>query len=127
MVKDASAHSDEDRKRREEIEAKNRLDSLIYSTEKTFNENKSRLDAGDIASYESALADARKALEAGGTDNMNRAGEQLQQTAHKLAEAMYRNASQASQTAGSDRAAASGGSAAKEDGGHDTGTWTTEE
>jgi molecular chaperone DnaK len=116
MVKDAQSHSDEDRKRREEIEAKNRLDSLIYSTEKTFNENKSRLDAGDIASYESALADARKALEAGGTDNMNRAGEQLQQTAHKLAEAMYRNASQASQATGSGPdAAASGGGAGKED------------
>jgi molecular chaperone DnaK len=116
MVKDAQSHSDEDRKRREEIEAKNRLDSLIYSTEKTFNENKSRLDAGDIASYESALADARKALEAGGTDNMNRAGEQLQQTAHKLAEAMYRNASQGSQATGSGPGgAASGGSAAKED------------
>jgi molecular chaperone DnaK len=116
MVKDAQSHSEEDRKRREEIEAKNRLDSLIYSTEKTFNENKSRLDAGDIASFESALADARKALETGGTENMNRAGEQLQQTAHKLAEAMYRNASQGSPASGAGPGgAASGGGAGKED------------
>ena len=46
MVKDAQAHSEEDRKRREEIEAKNRLDSLIYSSEKTFNENKAKLESG---------------------------------------------------------------------------------
>src|SRR5438034_2304375 len=52
MVKDAQAHSDEDRKRREEIEAKNRLDSLIYSTEKSFSENRSKLDPGEISNFE---------------------------------------------------------------------------
>ncbi len=94
MVKDAQAHSDEDRKRREEIEAKNRLDSLIYSSEKTFTENKSKLGASDVSSFESALADAKKALEAGGTAPMNAAGERLQEAAHKLAEAMYRATAQ---------------------------------
>jgi molecular chaperone DnaK len=93
MVRDAQAHSDEDKKRREEIEAKNRLDSLIYSSEKSFAENKSKLDPGEISQFESAVADAKKALEAGGTDNMNQAAERLQQAAHKLAEAMYRSAS----------------------------------
>src|SRR5207245_6272759 len=92
MVKDAQSHSDEDRKRREEIEAKNRLDSLIYSTEKSFSENKSKLDPGEISNFESALADAKKALETGGTDVMNQAAERLQQASHKLAEAMYRTA-----------------------------------
>jgi molecular chaperone DnaK len=95
MVKDASAHSEEDRKRRDEIEAKNRLDSLIYSTEKSFGENKAKLDPAEISSFESALADAKKALESGGTDNMTSAAERLQQASHKLAEAMYRNASAA--------------------------------
>src|ERR1700674_2381321 len=66
MVKDASAHSEEDRKRREEIEARNRLDSLIYSTEKSFGENRSKLDAGEVSNFESALGDRKKALEAGG-------------------------------------------------------------
>ncbi|HEY7574050.1 MAG TPA: Hsp70 family protein, partial [Thermoanaerobaculia bacterium] len=94
MVKEAASHSDEDRKRREEIEAKNRLDSLIYATEKSFNENKGKLDAGDIPQFESALAEAKKALETGGTENMNAAGERLQQASHKLAEVMYRSASQ---------------------------------
>ena len=93
MVRDAQSHSDEDKKRREEIEAKNRLDSLIYSSEKSFAENKSKLDPGEISQFESAVADAKKALEAGGTDAMNQAAERLQQAAHKLAEAMYRSAS----------------------------------
>ena len=96
MVKDAQSHSDEDKKRREEIEAKNRLDSLIYSSEKSFTEGKSKLDPGEISQFESALADARKALEAGGTDNMNQAAERLQQASHRLAEAMYRTAAQSS-------------------------------
>ncbi len=92
MVRDASAHSEEDRKRREEIEAKNRLDSLVYASEKTFNENKGKLSEGDASAFESALADAKKALEAGGAQAMNDAAERLQQSSHKLAEAMYRGA-----------------------------------
>src|SRR6476620_403100 len=78
MVKDASAHSEEDRKRREEIESKNRLDGLVYSVDKSLNENKAKLDPADVGNVESALADARKALEAGGTDAMNPAAERLQ-------------------------------------------------
>ncbi|MGE5275908.1 MAG: molecular chaperone DnaK, partial [Acidobacteriota bacterium] len=95
MVKEASSHSEEDRKRREEIEAKNRLDSLIYASEKSFNENRSKLEAGDVSAFEAALADAKKALEAGGTENMNSAAERLQQASHKLAEVMYRAAQSA--------------------------------
>ncbi|HYK42307.1 MAG TPA: molecular chaperone DnaK [Thermoanaerobaculia bacterium] len=113
MVKDASAHSDEDRKRREEIESKNRLDSLVYSVDKSLNENKAKLDPGDIGNVESALADARKALEAGGTDNMNQAAERLQQASHKLAEAMYKNAAAGAQQGapGGDAGSQQGGSA----------------
>jgi molecular chaperone DnaK len=99
MVKDAQSHSDEDRQRREEIEAKNRLDSLIYSTEKSYNENKSKLDPAEASNFESALADAKKALESGNAANMNAAAERLQQASHKIAEAMYRTA--ASQGQGS--------------------------
>ena len=94
MVKEASGHAEEDRKRREEIEAKNRLDSLIYASEKSFNENRSKLDPADVSAFEAALAEAKKALEAGGTESMNRAGENLQQASHKIAEVMYRTASQ---------------------------------
>jgi molecular chaperone DnaK len=94
MVKDAQSHAEEDHKRREEIEAKNRLDSLIYSTEKSFGENRAKLDPADASALESALADARKALDGGGTENMNGAAQRLQQASHKLAEAMYRGAAQ---------------------------------
>ena len=52
-----------------------------------------KLDPGETSQFESAVADAKKALEAGGTENMNQAAERLQQAAHKLAEAMYRSAS----------------------------------
>ncbi len=114
MVKEASAHSEEDRKRREEIEAKNRLDSMIYATEKSLNENRGKLDAGEVSQFESALADAKKALEAGGTENMNAAGERLQQASHKLAEVMYRSASQ-SGSGGSAGASSAGPDAGKED------------
>jgi molecular chaperone DnaK len=109
MVKEAQSHSDEDRKRREEIEARNRLDGLIYSTEKSFQENKSKLDPGETSGFESALADAKKALEAGGAENMNRAGERLQQASHKLAEAMYRTASQGAPSGGPAAGAGSSG------------------
>ena len=109
MVKEAQSHSDEDRKRREEIEARNRLDGLIYSTEKSFQENKSKLDPGETSSFESALADAKKALEAGGAENMNRAGERLQQASHKLAEVMYRTASQGAPSGGPAPGASSSG------------------
>jgi molecular chaperone DnaK len=112
MVKDAQSHSDEDRKRREEIEAKNRLDSLIYATEKSFNENKGKLSPADVSSYETALADAKKALEAGGAERMNTAAEALQQASHKLAEAMYQGA--ASSASPGPEAGASG-SKSKED------------
>jgi len=93
MVSDAQSHAEEDRKRREEIEARNRLDSLVYSTEKTFNENREKLDAAEASSFESAIADAKKALESNDSETMNQAGERLQQASHRLAEAIYKGAS----------------------------------
>jgi molecular chaperone DnaK len=111
MVKDAQAHSAEDKQRRDEIEAKNRLDSLIYASEKTFNENRGKLDPGEISRFETALADAKKALEAGGTAGMNEAAERLQQASHAVAEAMYRSASQAGEGAGAGSARPQGGGA----------------
>ena len=113
MVKDAASHSEEDRKRREEIEAKNRLDSLIYSTEKSFNENKGKLSPADASNFETALADAKKALEAGGAERMNSAAETLQQASHKVAEAIYQGA--ASAAGSGPEAGPSSGPKSKED------------
>ncbi len=115
MVKDAQSHSDEDRKRREEIESRNRLDSLVYSSEKTFNENKAKMSPADVSSFEAALGDAKKALEAGGAENMNAAVERLQQASHKLAEAMYQGASASDAGSAPDGGSSSGPASSKEE------------
>ena len=115
MVRDAQAHSDEDRKRREEIEARNRLDSLIYASDKSFQENKAKLGPAEVSEFEAVLADARKALEAGGTANLTSAAERLQEASNKLAEAIYKGTTA---SGGSDTGApgSGGGSASgKED------------
>jgi molecular chaperone DnaK len=115
MVADAQAHSEEDRRRKEEVEARNRLDGLVYASEKSFNENKSKLDAAEIGSFESALADAKKALVDGGAENLNKAAERLQQASHKLAEVMYKSASEKAGGGSASDSSAAGGPAGKED------------
>ncbi|HEY8850491.1 MAG TPA: Hsp70 family protein, partial [Thermoanaerobaculia bacterium] len=92
FVKDAESHADEDRKRREEIEAKNQLDSLVYNVEKMLNENRDKISGSDVSNLENAISEARKALEQGGADNLKRATDNLTKASHKLAEAMYQTA-----------------------------------
>jgi molecular chaperone DnaK len=89
LVKDAEAHAAEDRSRREEIEAKNHLDSLVYQVEKMLNENREKISGSDVQNLESAISEARKAMEQGGTDNLRKATDNLQKASHKLAEVMY--------------------------------------
>ena len=99
MVNDAESHAEEDRQRKEEIEARNRADNLVYSTEKLLNENRDKFADSDAQAVEEALADTRKAIEEGGTERINEAAEKLTQASHKLAEVMYQSA-QADQQAG---------------------------
>ncbi|HLN80035.1 MAG TPA: Hsp70 family protein, partial [Thermoanaerobaculia bacterium] len=106
MVSDAQSHSEEDRKRREEIEARNRLDSLVYSTEKTLSENRDKIDPSEISTFESAISDAKKALESADAAAMNASGQRLQQASHRLAEAIYKGASAG---AGANAGAGAGG------------------
>ena len=94
MVTDAEAHADEDKERRKKVESKNQLDQLIYTTEKTLEEHKEKLGAEDIGALESALADARKALESGELSALESASQALTQASHKLAEAMYQQTAQ---------------------------------
>jgi len=94
MTKEAEAHSDEDKKRREEVEARNQLDSLVYNTDKMLKENRDKVPADDAAAVEAALTDARKALEGGDTAAMVGAKDSLTAATHKLAEALYKNANQ---------------------------------
>ena len=111
MMRDAESHSAEDVKRREEIEARNRLDGLVYQVEKTFTENRDKLDATAASDMEAAIADAKKAVEEGGVDRMNSAFERLQTSSHKLAEALYQQQSSAGAGdagAGGEQASAAG-------------------
>src|ERR1043165_9702704 len=94
MVKDAEAHAADDKKRKETVEARNHLDSLVYSTEKSLNEYGSDLDAGVKENIDAALKKAKEALEGQDAEAMRTAAEQLSQSSHKLAEAMYSKASQ---------------------------------
>lgn len=89
MMKDAEAHAGEDTKRKEAIEARNRLDGLVYSVEKSFSENKDKLDSGAAGEIETALSEAKTALAGEDADAMNTAFNNLQTASHKLAEVLY--------------------------------------
>jgi len=92
MMREAESHAGEDVKKREEIESRNRLDGLVYQIEKTFSENKEKLDGATASQVETAIADAKKALEEGGAERMNNAFNNLQTASHKLAESLYQGA-----------------------------------
>jgi molecular chaperone DnaK len=95
MVRDAEAHAADDKKRRGLAEARNQLDSLIYTTEKSLKEFGDKIDAGDKQTIEDAMAKAKKAMESNDPDTIKSAQEDLTRSSHKLAEAMYSKTSQA--------------------------------
>ena len=109
MVREAESHAEDDKRKREEIEARNRADSLVYSTEKVVRENRDKLSDSDVKSVEAAIADCKKALDGTDIDAINRAADALMQASHKVAEAMYKSGSQAG---GGQRGPASDGSGA---------------
>jgi molecular chaperone DnaK len=97
MVKEASLHAEEDRKKRELVDARNQLDSLVYQTERTLGEHGASLDATAKGGIESALSEAKQALESQDVARIQSATEALGRASHKLAEAMYAKASQREQ------------------------------
>jgi molecular chaperone DnaK len=101
MVREAESHADEDKRKQEEIEARNRADSLVYQTEKLLRENRDKLSESDVKTVEAAIADTKKALEGGAVDKINQAVEALTQASHKVAEAMYKSGAQGGQAGGS--------------------------
>src|SRR5208282_2317201 len=90
MAKEADAHSSEDKARREEIEAKNQLDSMVYNIEKMLKEHGDKISGSERGDVENALADAKKAIEGGDKAAMDSAREKLTAASHKLAEQMYK-------------------------------------
>ncbi|MFZ1985179.1 MAG: molecular chaperone DnaK [Desulfatitalea sp.] len=101
-VKDAELHAEEDRKKKELIEARNHADSLIYSTEKSLKDLGEKVDAATRAKVEEASTALRKAIEGEDVAEIKRLSEALTQTAHKLAEAIYQQTAQKEQAAGGD-------------------------
>src|SRR6185369_2883166 len=96
-VREGQSHSEEDKKRREGVEAKNHLDSLIYSTQKLVEESGDKVSAEDKSTVETAIAEAKKVLEnqSADADALKKAANDLQKTSYKIAEALYKSAPQA--------------------------------
>ena len=91
MVKDSESNAEEDKGRRQRVEARNRLDQLVYSTEKTLEENKDKLGSDDQANLDRSLEEAKQALESDDLATLEKAVTDLTEASHKLAEAMYKD------------------------------------
>jgi molecular chaperone DnaK len=90
MAKDGEAHSAEDRKNKDSIEARNRADAMIYNIEKTLKEHRDKVGEEEAKNIETAIADTKKAMSGGTTEEINAATDKLTTASHKLAEAMYK-------------------------------------
>jgi molecular chaperone DnaK len=114
MVREAESHAEEDKKRRETIEARNQLDSLIYQTEKSLGEHGESVDAAAKLQVETAVAEAKKVFEDQNADAeaLKRASSELSKSSHKLAEAMYAKAAQSQPGGSADGGDGTGGAGA---------------
>jgi len=112
MMRDAESHSTEDQTKRDEIEARNKLDGLVYQMEKTLSENREKVSAvaGEV---ETAIADAKKAVAEGGVERMNNAFNDLQSVSHKMAEALYQQTASEPSSESTDQASAAGASSSQ--------------
>jgi len=128
MVKDAEAHADEDKKQREAVDVKNEADSLIYATEKTLKDLGDKVDGAEKQKVEDAVAELKKAVEGGNTEEIKSKTEALKQASYKIAEEVYKQqgASGAQGAAGanpgSDAGANATGDAGANKSGFDKGT-----
>ena len=94
LVKDAELHAEDDKKKRELVDARNTADALIYSTEKSIKDLGDKVDSETKSKIEDAIAPLKKAMEGEDTAEIKRLSEELTRASHKLAEAMYKQASQ---------------------------------
>jgi molecular chaperone DnaK len=90
MTREAESNADEDRQHKDEIEVKNRADSVVYNAEKTLKENRDKVSEADAKNIESAIEEAKKALQGNDTGQITAAVDKLTQASYKLAEAMYK-------------------------------------
>ncbi len=116
MIKDAELHAEEDKKRKDLIEARNKLDSMIYTTERSIKDVGDKLGSEEKASLDASLEEAKKALESDSAEAVNAALEKLEQSAHKLSEEMYKKAAAANAASGEGASAgATAGESKKDD------------
>ena len=109
MRVEAESHSEDDRRRMEEVEARNRLDGILYQAEKMIRENREKIAESDVKTAEDAIEEAKKAIAEGGTARLRSATENLEKSLHKIAEILYK----ANEAAGAQQAgAASAGAGA---------------
>ena len=112
LVKDAELHAEEDRKKRELIDARNAADSQVYSIEKSMKEAGDKIDAGTKTEIENAISNLKKAMEGEDAAEIKRLSDELTQVSHKIAEVLYAQASEQAQAqAGAESAAGSAESA----------------
>ena len=94
MARDAESHAADDRKAKDQIEARNRADAMVYNVEKTLKEHRDKVGDADAKNIEAAIEDVKKAINENDPDKLNAATDDLTQASHKLAEAMYKASSQ---------------------------------
>ena len=112
MMKEAEAHAEDDRKRREEIETRNKADQAVYGAERMLKDMGEKISATDRAAIETAMEGVKKAIEGADASAIERALEQLMTAQHKAAEAMYRQGQPGTGTPGGGGDATAGGGAA---------------
>jgi molecular chaperone DnaK len=115
LVKDAEMHVEDDKKKKELVEARNHADALIYQTEKSIKDLGDKVDASTKNQVESNISRLKKAMEGDNTDEIRRLSDELTQASHKVAEAMYKQASQAEGAQNAGEAGAQQGAASAED------------
>lgn len=99
MAKDAESHAAEDRKRRDEIEARNRADAMVYNVEKMLKDHREKIGEEEAQKVETSLKETKEAIASGTVETINKAVEDLTQASHKLAEAMYKTSAGNPETA----------------------------
>ncbi len=100
MVKDAEAHGEEDRKKKSLVEARNKADQIIYTTEKTLKEYGDKISADEKKNIEQKMEKVKQAMKGENTDEINRSIDELMQASHKIAEQMYKQTAGARQQQG---------------------------
>jgi molecular chaperone DnaK len=115
MVSEAQTHATDDAQKRQQVETRNKLDGLIYSTEKLINDNRDKLGEAELANVNRVIADSKSALEQGETKGMEKAYEELTQASHQIAAALYQSSAAQGQAAETDQPSAGADAGSSDD------------